>query len=128
MGLTGFNAADQSITLIDGGKTKFTTSNTTQIARGLVSIFTHADITKNQTIYIESFTTTQLEILELVETVSGKKWTVAHKTSEEQKNEGFKLFGEGNFQIGEVWLSVRMKSAHPHYLAPSPLPIEQMIR
>ncbi|KAH9217964.1 isoflavone reductase [Leptodontidium sp. 2 PMI_412] len=100
MGLTGFNASSKTVTLIDGGKTRFTASTSAQISRALISVLEHADETANKMVFVESFTTTQLDTLAAVEKVTGQKWNVAETTAEDVRAAGFQKIGEGNYKEG----------------------------
>lgn len=99
-GFVGFDFATKTSTLIDGGKTRFTTSNVAQIGRALVAVLNHATETANKLVFVESFTTTQLEIHAALEKASGEEWKVVNKTSESVRAEGFKLLGEGKILEG----------------------------
>ncbi|KAH6977509.1 isoflavone reductase [Ilyonectria sp. MPI-CAGE-AT-0026] len=99
-GFVGFDFATKTSTLIDGGKTRFTTSNVAQIGRALVAVLSHATETANKLVFVESFTTTQLEIHAALEKASGEEWKVVNKTSESVRAEGFKLLGEGKILEG----------------------------
>ncbi|GJC88757.1 hypothetical protein ColLi_11595 [Colletotrichum liriopes] len=97
---TGIDLAAKTITLVDGGTTRFTTSTVAQISRSLVSVLSHAPETANQLVYVESFTTTQLEVLAAIEKTTGEKWKVATKKSEDIRAGGLKAMGEGNIMEG----------------------------
>ncbi|KAL6404538.1 isoflavone reductase [Ilyonectria robusta] len=97
---TGANLATKTVTLVDGGTTRFTTSNVAQISRSLIAILSHAPETANKLVYVESFTTTQLEILAAVEKATGDKWKVVKKRSEDIRAEGFKAMREGKMMEG----------------------------
>ena len=92
--------ATKTATLLDGGKTPFTTSNVSQIARSIIAVLSHASETANKVVFVESFTTTQLEILVALEKLTGEKWTLVNKQSGDVRAEGFKAFGEGKLLEG----------------------------
>ena len=54
--------------------------------------------------FVESFTTTQLEILAALEKATGEKWKVVQKKSEDVRAEAFKTMGEGNIWEGGAGL------------------------
>ncbi|KAK9371947.1 uncharacterized protein V1513DRAFT_286130 [Lipomyces chichibuensis] len=99
-GVIGFDLNTKTATLIDGGKTRFTTSTGAQVGRSLVAVLSHATETVNEVVFVESFTTTQLETLAALEKASGEKWKVVEKKSEDVRAEGFKAMGEGNILQG----------------------------
>lgn len=90
----------KTATLVDRGETPFTTSNAAQIGRALIAVLSHAAETANKLVFVESFTTTQIEILAALEKATGEKWKVAHKKSEDIRAEAFKEMGEGNILGG----------------------------
>ncbi|GKT90374.1 isoflavone reductase family protein [Colletotrichum tofieldiae] len=96
LGMTGFDLANKAVTLIDGGKTPFTASNVAQIGRAIVSVLQHPAETKNQLVFIESFTTTQTEILAVLEKLTGQEW----KVNKDVRQDGFAKLGKGEFVEG----------------------------
>ncbi|KAF7178212.1 hypothetical protein CNMCM7691_006884 [Aspergillus felis] len=80
-GLTGLDLTTKTVTLVDGGKTRFTASTVAQI------------------IFVE-FTTTQLEVLAAVEEATGEKWKVIDANSKDIRAEGFNKMKEGNIFEG----------------------------
>ncbi|KAI7782141.1 Isoflavone reductase-like protein [Diaporthe eres] len=67
---------DWTATLVDGGNTRFTTSNVSQIGRAKISVLEHSAETKNQLVCVESFTTTQDEVLAALQKAPGQDWKV----------------------------------------------------
>ncbi|KZL72821.1 isoflavone reductase family protein [Colletotrichum tofieldiae] len=100
LGMTGFDLANKAVTLIDGGKTPFTASNVAQIGRAIVSVLQHPAETKNQLVFIESFTTTQTEILAVLEKLTGQEWKVNKVSSQDVRQDGFAKLGKGEFVEG----------------------------
>ncbi|GIJ92658.1 hypothetical protein Asppvi_001936 [Aspergillus pseudoviridinutans] len=99
-GLTGFDLTTKTVTLVDGGKTRFTASTVAQIGRALIAVLSHATETANRVVFVESFTTTQLEVLTAVEEATGEKWKVVDANSKDIRAEGFKKMEEGNILEG----------------------------
>ncbi|KAF4922812.1 Isoflavone reductase-like protein IRL [Colletotrichum viniferum] len=79
LGMTGFDLNNRVATLVDGGNTRFTTSTL---------------------VFVESFTTTQLEILKALQEVTGQDWKVKEETSDNMRLDGFKRLGEGDIVGG----------------------------
>ncbi|GJC85352.1 isoflavone reductase IRL [Colletotrichum liriopes] len=100
LGMTGFDLANKTVTLVDGGKTPFTASNVAQIGRAIVSVLQHPSETKNQLVFIESFTTTQTEILAVLEKLTGQEWKVKEVSSQDVRQDGFAKLGKGEFVEG----------------------------
>lgn len=102
--MTGFDVASKTVTFIDGGKTRFTSSNAAQISKSIIAVLTHPAETANRLVFVESFTTTQLEILTVLEEITGGKWNVVAKTSEDLRAEGYKAMVEGDLMGAGVRL------------------------
>ncbi|KAM0145526.1 hypothetical protein ACHAPG_011579 [Botrytis cinerea] len=100
LGLTGFDASTKTVTLVDSGRTPFSASTSTQISRALISVLKHAGETSNKMVFVESFTTTQLDVLTAVEKVTGQKWNVVEAKSEDIRVAGFQKMSEGNYVEG----------------------------
>jgi hypothetical protein len=82
----------------DKGNRHFTTSTLAQIGRAVVAVLTHAAETANQYVYIESCTTTQNEIISVIEKETGAKFTVSEEVDTNQMTaDALKRFGEGDF-------------------------------
>lgn len=96
----GFDLLNKTATLVDGGNTRFTTSNVSQIARAIISVLEHPAETKNQLVFVESFTTTQAEVLAALQKATGQDWKVREESSEKVRLEGFKKVGEGDIMGG----------------------------
>ncbi|KAJ9139081.1 NAD(P)-binding protein [Pleurostoma richardsiae] len=99
-GFTGFDLSTNTATLVDGGRARYTTSNVAQIGRALVAVLKHAAETANQLVYVESFTTTQLEVLAALERATGQQWKVVNENSEDIRAAGLKAIGEGKMIEG----------------------------
>ncbi|KAK2753982.1 NmrA-like family protein [Colletotrichum kahawae] len=100
LGMTGFDLTNRIATLVDGGNTRFTTSTVAQIGRAIISVLKHPSETRNQLVFVESFTTTQREVLNALEKSTGKDWKVKEETSENVRIDGFKRLGEGDIVGG----------------------------
>ncbi|KAI8285913.1 Isoflavone reductase-like protein [Colletotrichum sp. SAR 10_98] len=100
LGMTGFDLNNRVATLVDGGNTRFTTSTVAQIGRAIISVLEHPSETRNQLVFVESFTTTQLEILNALQEATGQDWKVKEETSENVRLDGFKKLGGGDIVGG----------------------------
>lgn len=96
-GFHGFNSANKTVTLFDGGKAKFSTTNLYQIGLTIIKALEKEDLTKNQYVYVSSFTTTQLEILAAAEKITGEKWTVTDVNTKDHIKEGNEKLQKGDF-------------------------------
>lgn len=100
LGFIGFDLAAKSVTLVDEGKTKFTCTNLDQIARSIVSVLKHPAETANKFVYVESFTTTQLEVLAALEKFTSEKWKVNPASSKTMREIGFEKLQAGDLMMG----------------------------
>ncbi|TVY83400.1 Isoflavone reductase-like protein [Lachnellula suecica] len=96
-GIAGFNINTSQAVIMDGGNRAYSASNMSQIGNAVVAVLAKPEETANQFLYIDSFTTTQNEILAELEKATGKKWEVTHSTSDAAAKEGTELFGKGDF-------------------------------
>jgi hypothetical protein len=83
--------------IFDGGNRAFSATNLSQVGNAVVAVLSKPEETANQFIYIDSFTTTQNEILAELEKATGEKWKVTESTTEEAKAEGQALFARGDY-------------------------------
>ncbi|KAG4429433.1 hypothetical protein IFR05_015085 [Cadophora sp. M221] len=75
----------RSVKLWDSGNSKFSTTNLSTVGRAVVTILTTAEEkTRNKQIEIESFVTSQNEIISILEKVTSAKWNVEKTTSEQE--------------------------------------------
>ncbi|KAL3421129.1 isoflavone reductase [Phlyctema vagabunda] len=99
-GFIGFDLASKTATLLDDGHTRFTTSNAAQIARAFIAVLQSPSATANQLIFVQSFTTTQVEVLGALEKATDEKWNVVHKRSEDVRAFGLKALQDGDLLVG----------------------------
>jgi hypothetical protein len=97
VGFNGFNLADKSVTIFDGGNTKFSATNLHTIGVALIKALEKPEESKNQYIYLGGFNTTQNEILGLAEKITGAKWTVKHVVSKEHLANGRAKVEKGDY-------------------------------
>ncbi|KAJ4142989.1 hypothetical protein NW765_000127 [Fusarium oxysporum] len=100
MGIWGFDLINKKAQLFDGGNTKFTASNGAQVGRALVAILANPAKTANKLVSVESFTTTQSEVLAVLEKATGTEWARTEIPVEEVRAEAFKLLSEGDVANG----------------------------
>lgn len=96
-GFLGFHRSTKTATIYDDGKAVFSTTNLHQVGITLIRSLEKAELTKNQFVYVNSFQTSQKEILDLVERVTGEKWTVNHQTTAKLLEDGRARFQKGDF-------------------------------
>ncbi|OCL12347.1 isoflavone reductase family protein-like protein CipA [Glonium stellatum] len=97
VGFLGFDLSSKTVTLIDNGTAPFSATTLSQIGKALIAILSHPAETSNKYIYVSSFNTSQREVLEVVEKISGQKWTVKNVNSKELIADATKRFQAGDF-------------------------------
>lgn len=112
-GLMGWDLAGRKAIVFDGGDVEYEATNVAQIARAVVATLSPVqfEATMNTYIYVNSFTVTQNRILGVLQELTGAKFDVEHKTTEElgkvaleklRAQTGFETSGGGEYPIGTV--------------------------
>lgn len=101
-GFAGWNMAENTATIYDGGDIPFEATTLAQIGKAVVQVLKHPEATKNRHVYVNSFTTTQNEVVHALEKATGKTLTVKTASVEELYQEGIKLLKAGgpNVKVG----------------------------
>lgn len=73
-GLLHFNLQTHTAQILDGGGIPASASTLRRVAEGVVAVLRNPDVTRNRTIYIQSFCHTQLEVLAALERATGTEW------------------------------------------------------
>ncbi|KAF6818337.1 NmrA-like family protein [Colletotrichum sojae] len=82
-GFGGWDVAARTVTIYDGGDIPFEASNLDQVGRAISKSLKNPELTKNQHVYINSFTITQNKVLRALEKATGDKFTVSRGSVEE---------------------------------------------
>lgn len=96
-GFLGYDISSRTATIWDDGNKKFTLTNEGHLSKAVVSVLQRPNETKNQILYIASVETSQNEILNAFETVTGFKWSIIRTTTEEQVTEARMKLSKGDF-------------------------------
>lgn len=96
-GFIGFDLKSKTATISDSGTTptNFTLLATTGLATA--AILDKPAETANRYVFINSFRTTQNEILSALQTVTRQKWNVKHTTCEEESKTGREKMEKGDW-------------------------------
>lgn len=97
VGFLGFDGPSNTVTIFDDGEATFSATNLHQIGVATVKALEHADLTKNQYVYISGVQTTQNQILAAAEKASGTKWTVKKVSAKDHIEEGRAKLQKGDF-------------------------------
>lgn len=88
VGFLGFNGSTKTATLFDEGKAVFSATNLHQVGLALIKVLEKADLTRNQYVWVNSFQTSQQDILKTVEKITGTQWTVEKQSTKKLIEEG----------------------------------------
>lgn len=81
--LLRFDIKKRKADILDGGDVKWSATNLATIGKATVRILLKEEETKNKLLYIQSFNTTQNEVLASFEKATGSKWTTTHSSAQE---------------------------------------------
>jgi len=98
MGLYMFDLKNHSVTILDSGDKQFITTSLPTIGKVVAASFLppHSAAAKNAILNLQSYKTSQNEILSLLEKASGKKWKVEHAKSRDLEEQGLEQQRAGN--------------------------------
>jgi len=89
----GINYTQRSFHVIGDGRKPNTWTSLPDVGKYVVSILLRDEMTRNQDIFVSSFTSDYISMIELLEREMGEKWTVVEETPEEQLKRGEKESG-----------------------------------
>lgn len=93
----GYNLKDKTATIWDSGNEPFTGTNLAFIGQAIAGVLKHPEETANKYIEVASFTTTQNELLKILEEETGAKWTVEHKKTEDSQKLADEKLSKGDY-------------------------------
>lgn len=94
-GFLGWDVNARTATIYDGGDIPYDATNLDQVGRAIAKSLKKSELTKNQYVYVNSFTVTQNEILRALEKITGEKFTVSQGTVEDLWQGGAAQLKEG---------------------------------
>jgi putative NADH-flavin reductase len=97
MGFFGLDSATKTTKVFGDGKSVITTTNLKTIGEAVVRILEKPEETRNLFVTVNSFQTTQLELLEAAEKITGEKWKIEHVDVKKHLAEGNEMIAAGNF-------------------------------
>jgi hypothetical protein len=86
--------------LVGSGNEKFTTMTVSQVGEAVAAALVHSDKTKNQYVHVSSFDTTQNEVIEAIERISGRKFKLDKIGDRALYDRGMKHVEEGDWGRG----------------------------
>lgn len=94
-GFGGWDLGARSVTIYNGGDIPYEATNLDQVGRAIAKSLKIPELTKNQHVYVNSFTVTQNKVLDALERITGDKFTVSHSTVEDLWQGGATQLKEG---------------------------------
>ncbi|KAH7122990.1 hypothetical protein EDB81DRAFT_913081 [Dactylonectria macrodidyma] len=87
-GFGGWNVQARTATIFDGGDIPFEATNLDQVGKAIAKSLKNHNLTKNQYVYVNSFTVTQNEVLKALEAATGDSFEVSHGTVDDLWQDG----------------------------------------
>lgn len=103
-GFLGFDLLNNTATIIDSGNQPFSATNVATVGQAVASLLSHPTETANKFLSVSSVTTTQNEVLKLLEAESRQKWQVEHMSSNDLEKLGDRRKAEGDFSYFMLYL------------------------
>lgn len=99
-GLQGWDLPGRKVTIFGDGEYEYEATNLGQIGRAIAAVLLpeHFEETKNLYLYVNSFTTTQNEVLKMLEMITGDKFEAEHKSVEETYDMGLEQLRNGSMK------------------------------
>lgn len=94
-GFGGWDLGARTATIYDGGDVPYEATTLDQVGRAIAKSLKHPGHTRNQFVYVNSFTVTQNEVLKALEKVTGDKFIVSQGTVEDLWQSGATQLKEG---------------------------------
>ena len=102
-----FDLKAQKVQFWDEGEAKFSTSTRERIGDAVAAVLTHPQETENKIVYVNSFTTSQKQLLGVLEKATGSKWEVETVSSVDVVSAGKEMLSKGNMMgIGAIVKSI----------------------
>lgn len=100
--LLGFNLQNKTVEVWDSGNATFSASTHDDIANATIAVLKNPEAVKNQYAYTSSFSTSQNQLLDVVQKLTGRTWTVKTVISAEKVKEARETIVNG--AQGMPWL------------------------
>ncbi|KAJ4129213.1 hypothetical protein NW768_007748 [Fusarium equiseti] len=86
--------------LVDAGEPKLTTTTVSQVGEATAAALLHPDKTKNQYVHVSSYNTTQNQVLEALERISGERFAMKQLSNAELYARAEKHIEDGKWTTG----------------------------
>jgi nucleoside-diphosphate-sugar epimerase len=94
-GFGGFDVPARTATIYDGGDIIYEATNLDQVGKAIAKCLQKPELTKNQFVYVNSFSITQNQVLNILETKIGEKFKVSQGSAEGLWNSGNSMVQQG---------------------------------
>lgn len=94
-GFGGLDVPARTATVFDGGDISYEATSLDQVGRAIARSLKNPDLTKNQYVYVNSFTVTQNKVLSALERATNEKFTLSKDTVENLWQDGATKVKEG---------------------------------
>ncbi|KAF2795565.1 NAD(P)-binding protein [Melanomma pulvis-pyrius CBS 109.77] len=95
-GFGGWNIADRSVTVFDGGDIPYEATTLRQVGKAIAKGLKAPELIKNKYVYVNSFTVNQNQVLKAIESAVGEKFTVSKGAVEDLWQSGATQVKEGD--------------------------------
>ena len=97
LGILGFDLKEKKALIYDGGNNYTDMTILPTVGKAVVGVLRHPEETVNRYVHVNSYYTTQNQILAALEKATGTKWAVEHTTCKEQGAKGKELLAKHDF-------------------------------
>ena len=114
-GFLGFDLQKKSATIYEGGNNHTDLTLLPTIGKAVVGILEHSKETTNRHVHINSYNTTQNQILAALEKATGSKWEIENVTCAEEEKKGKQMLAKQDFAgFGPAIRAVEYNGADYH--------------
>jgi hypothetical protein len=79
----GFNFGDKPATILDNGTAIFSATNMHTVALSIIKSLDKPELSRNQYLYVSDIQTSQRQILDAAEKITGEKWNITLVSSQD---------------------------------------------
>jgi nucleoside-diphosphate-sugar epimerase len=97
-GYGGLDLGARTVTIYDGGDVSYDATTLDQVGRAIAKSLKNPELTRNQFVYVNSFTVTQNDTLRALEKITGEKFKVSQGTVEDLWQGGAAQWKQGQAQ------------------------------
>ncbi|KAI8713702.1 NmrA domain-containing protein [Fusarium sp. LHS14.1] len=94
-GFGGLDVSARTATIFDGGDIPYEATNLDQVGRAIAKSLKNPEATRNEYVYVNSFTVTQNQVVRALERATGEKFETSHGTVEGLWQDGATQVKEG---------------------------------